>query len=102
MKPTTFPQQTVVLQRPAGMTEEECGTLAVHRTGQHCISRWQPTWRDRLRIALGGPIWLWVWSGSTQPPVALDTKSPFVIAPYDTSGTHHWRCYCETCRPPGA
>lgn len=78
MKPSRFPQQTIELQPPAGMTEAECGTLAVHQTGVQCISRWVPSWRDRLRIALGGPIWLWVWSGRTQPPVALDTESPFV------------------------
>jgi hypothetical protein len=78
MRPSRFPQQTTELQRPAGMTEKECGVLAVHQTGVHCISRWVPTWRERLEILFGRPVWLWVWSGQTQPPVALSTESPFV------------------------
>lgn len=81
MKPVRFPQQTVDLQRPAGMTEEECGSLAVFRNGEHCISCWQPSWRERLLLVLGAPVWLWVWSGSTQPPVALTVDSPFARVP---------------------
>lgn len=78
MKPTDFPEKTVVLQRPAGMTEEQCGTLAVFTDGEHCVSRWAPSWKERLLIALGAPVWLWVWSGHTQPPVAVSVDSPFV------------------------
>lgn len=89
MIPTRFPQQTVELQPPAGMTEAECGVLAVHRTGVHCISRWAPTWRERLALIFGAPVWLWVWSGNTQPPVALTTESPFVerVSWVDEPGT---------------
>jgi hypothetical protein len=71
----------VELKRPAHMTEEECGTLAVFQTGQHCISRWVPTWRERLLILVGAPIWLWVWSGNSQPPVTLSVDSPFAPVP---------------------
>ena len=82
MKPTAFPEQTIVLQRPAGMTEEQCGTLAVFTDGDHCISRWAPSWKERLLLVLGAPVWLWVWSGRTQPPVAVTVAvtvdSPFV------------------------
>jgi len=81
MKPTRFPQQTVELRRPPSMTEGECGTLAVHSNGTHCISRWQPSLGERVRVLFGAPIWLWVWSGVTQPPVALTTESPFVERP---------------------
>jgi len=77
MKPTRFPEQSVELQPPVGMTEAECGVLAVHRTDTHCISRWQPSWGERLRLIFGAPVWLWVWSGNTQPPVALTVESPF-------------------------
>lgn len=79
MKPTRFPQQTAELQPPVGMTEAECGVLAVHRTGIHCISRWRLNWRERLALVFGAPVWLWVWSGDTQPPVALTTESPFAV-----------------------
>jgi hypothetical protein len=60
------------------MTEEECGTLAVHQTSNGiCISRWVPTLSERLALILGAPVWLWVWSGRTQPPVALTINTPF-------------------------
>lgn len=79
MKPTRFPQQNAELQPPLGMTEAECGVLAVHRNGTHCISRWRPSFGERLRIALGAPVWLWIWSGMTQPPVGLTVESPFAM-----------------------
>ena len=78
MRPVPFPQQTVELQKPAGMTDEQCGALPVFRDGTYCISCWSPSWRDRLRLALGGPVWLWIWAGQTQPPVSLTLESPFV------------------------
>ncbi len=78
MKPIRFPQQTVELQKPSGMTDEECGPLPVFRDGKHCISCWSPSWRERLALALGRPLWLWVWMGNTQPPVSLDVVSPFI------------------------
>ena len=77
MKPIRFRQQTTELQRPAGFSEEDCGALAVFQDGEHCISCWRPSWSGRLLIALGQPVWLWVWSGRTQPPVALTVDSPF-------------------------
>lgn len=78
MKPSEFPEQTIVLQKPPDMTDEQCGTLAIHQTqdGQ-CISRWRGTWRDRLRFLFGGDLWLWVHSGRTQPPVYIGTEHPF-------------------------
>jgi hypothetical protein len=78
MKPIDFPEKTLDLQKPAGMTDEQCSPLPVFRDGQHCISCWAPTWRERLEILLGRPIWLWVWMGNTQPPVLLATERPFV------------------------
>jgi len=78
MKPIAFPQATIELQKPEGMTDEECGSLPVFRDGQHCISCWQPTLKERLSILLFGKVWLWVWMGNTQPPVALEgCKTPF-------------------------
>lgn len=81
MKPIRFPQQTVELQKPAGMTDEECGPLPVFRDGEHCISCWRPSWRERVALAFGRPVWLWVWMGNTQPPVSLTVESPFAPVP---------------------
>jgi hypothetical protein len=53
------------------MTEDECGTLPVATDGQVCLSLWKAGWRERLSILFFGRVWLWVYSGKTQPPVAL-------------------------------
>ena len=53
------------------MTDEECGPLPVCTDGDVCISCWQMSWRERLAALLCGRIWLWVYTGGTQPPVAL-------------------------------
>lgn len=57
---------------------DNCGTLDVFCDGTHCISLWRPTAWERIKILLTGNIWLWIHSGKTQPPVALDTVFPFL------------------------
>jgi len=71
MTPATFPQSNKVLTAPAGMAD--CGALSVYCDDQHCVSRWRPSLRERIALLFGGSVWLWVRSGSTQPPVALCT-----------------------------
>jgi len=78
MKPVEFKGQNCVLQRPQGMSQAECGPLPVFRDGRYCISCWRPGWRDRLAVLFGRPLWLWVWSGGTQPPVSVSTLHPFL------------------------
>lgn len=81
MKPVEFVGQNVVLQKPPGMTDEECGSLPILRDLQsgYCISCWQPSWRERVKIFFRGKIWLMVLSGATQPPVAITAEQPFKI-----------------------
>jgi hypothetical protein len=78
MKPVAFPESNATLQKPQGMTDEECVPLPVHRTesGQ-CISCWRLTWKDVLMIIFRRKVWLWVWSGKTQPPVCIEAESPW-------------------------
>jgi len=71
MEPRPFEQSNKTLNAPAGMTEEECGSLPVFSDGNQCISLWQMTWRERFSALFFGKIWLFVWSGQTQPPVSL-------------------------------
>jgi hypothetical protein len=78
VNPIPFRQQTVKLSPPEGMSAAACGWLPVFRDGMHIISCWRPSWRERIALALGRPVWLWVWSTTTQPPVALTVESPFV------------------------
>lgn len=76
MTPSDFPQSNGTLQKPPTMTDEECSPLKVHRALSHnaYISCWRPTWRERLAILFGSPVWLWVY-GERHPPVALDTTT---------------------------
>lgn len=71
MQPVDFPEKTIDLQKPASMTDEECGPLPIYRDGTVCVSCWRPTWRERFSILFFGRIWVHVWSGLSQPPIAL-------------------------------
>jgi len=71
MNPIDFPESNKNLLKPDGMTDEECGSLPVLTDGKICLSLWQPSWRERLSILFFGRVWLYVWSGQTQPPVSL-------------------------------
>lgn len=76
MKPIDFPEANRTFAKPANMTDEECAPLRVHDTGEALISCWRPGWRDRFRLLLGRPIWLWI-IGRAQPPVAIEVEDPF-------------------------
>lgn len=71
MEPMRFEQANKTLLAPQGMTEAECGSLPVFSDGKECVSLWKMTWRERLSVLLFGKIWLFVYSGQTQPPVAF-------------------------------
>lgn len=76
MQPIDFPEKTDVLNKPATMTDEECGSLPIYRDPRRtvCVSCWRPTWRERLSILFFGKIWVHVHSGVSQPPIALEGK----------------------------
>lgn len=71
MEPINFPQATKTLGPPKGMTKEECGDLPVFTDGAQVISLWKMTWRERLSALFFGKVWVYVWSGQTQPPISL-------------------------------
>jgi hypothetical protein len=73
--PIDFPQSNGSLAPPSGM--DNCGGLRLFRDGESCISCWQPTEAEREAIAAGAPVWLWVISGPTQPPVSVCAESPW-------------------------
>ena len=81
MKPIDFPQSTKVLQRPGTMSESECQSLPVWNDGKQCVSCWKPTIMERIKILLGGNVWLGVLSGKTQPPVFVTGERVFEKAP---------------------
>lgn len=75
--PIGFGEANCILQRPEGMTAEECVSLEVFRDGKYCVSRWQLNDDDMEELKRnGGKIYLMV-VGATQPPVAVAVKTPF-------------------------
>lgn len=76
MIPTTFPQANKKLLAPKGM-EDNCGTLPVYCDGKLCISCWNLTWKERLKLLWTGNLWVYIISGQTQPPIALDVENPW-------------------------
>ena len=71
MEPSAFPEATKVLKAPADMGEHECGSLPVWSDGHICTSLWKPSLQERLSILFFGNVWLSIFSGQTQPPVAI-------------------------------
>lgn len=75
MKPLKFKEAQIELKKPASMTDEECGSLWVHRSNQgECISAWTTSFWNRLKFLFHGKIWIGILSGPTQPPVWLECK----------------------------
>ena len=74
MKPIKFKEQTTVLSKPAGMTDEECMPLPVFSDGEQCISCWELSFIERLKVLFFGRVWLGLYSGKTQPPVWLNVN----------------------------
>lgn len=87
MTPTRFDEANKILTKPAGMTDEECGSLPTYADGHQTISCWRPTWRERLSILFFGRVWLQVMFGKTQPPVALSGARTIFEKP---QGGRHW------------
>lgn len=78
MKPSKFKEAHIELKKPASMTDEECGSLWIHKHEGQCISLWKTTFWERLKFLFHGNIWIGVNSGQTQPPIWLDcTKTIF-------------------------
>lgn len=77
MKPVTFKHHSKILAKPVSMTEEQCESLPILQLGDTNISCWKAGWKDRLRILFTGKVWLGVLSGTSQPPVYVESKKPF-------------------------
>lgn len=80
MKPIAFAQANKDLQ-PSGQQYSgdvtQVVSLPVFTNEEQCISCWQLSIWERLQLLFSGKLWLQVLSGSTQPPVAFRTDSPF-------------------------
>ena len=68
-----FPESNKMLRPPSGMTEKECGSLAVLSYAGDRIhaSKWRMSFRERISALLFGRCWVFVHMPKTQPPIAL-------------------------------
>jgi len=76
MKAMKFEQANRIFTKPTGMSDDECLSLPAFSDGTHLISCWHFSLKERLAVLFRGQLWLWI-AGQSQPPVALETKSPF-------------------------
>lgn len=61
----------------ASPPDRDYADLPVARVGEHRVSRWQPTERERKAIAEGGDVWLLVVGA--QPPVLVTGEAPVLV-----------------------
>ncbi len=78
MKPVNFPERNMTLHKPENMTDEECQPLEIYTDGKKCISKWKLSFKERIQVLFKGHVWLWIFSGHTQPPVSLEIDYPFI------------------------
>lgn len=78
MIPIDFPERNRVLEKPPGMTDQQCMDLEIFTDGLNCVSCWQLNKEELELIQKTGKIYLIVVSGTTQPPVSLHVESPFI------------------------
>jgi hypothetical protein len=57
---------------------QEVGDLPVYRDGVQVVSCWRPSLGERLRLLLGGRVWLLVATPVTHAPVCITAERPFV------------------------
>lgn len=81
MIPVDFPERNKVLEKPKGMTDEECHDLEIFTDGKQCVSCWKLNKEELELIQQTGKIYLGVVSGQTQPPVWIAVENPFVTQP---------------------
>lgn len=74
MKPITFPEVNVEVAK----NQSEYGTLPAFHSSEregHVVSRWRPTFKERIRLAFGADIWVCVMTfGNALQPSVLTTS----------------------------
>lgn len=78
MQPIDFPGANLILKAPPEWDTESQGpcidlhVLRVNDDNEHyMLSKWKPTWRERLLLLLGRPVELRIATTTTHPPVML-------------------------------
>lgn len=75
--PIEFDEANLKLTAPKG-DEDTVREMPAYTDGEFCVSCWQLSPEEMKELAANdGKLWLWVWSGKTQPPVCIDVDNPF-------------------------
>lgn len=73
MKPINFPGQNCVFAR----NQPQYLQLPAHQSENRVTTCWFPTWRERLRLIFGAPVWLQVLNfGEPLQPQKLTVGKP--------------------------
>jgi hypothetical protein len=82
--PVEFKGANGNLSKPNGMDDLQCCSLPVFKNGVNCVSCWELTEEDLLEIAKTKRIYVSVWSGKTQPLIAVGNENSIrlLIADY--------------------
>lgn len=87
MTPQFFPEANAIMRRPACMTEEQCADVQAFVDGQQVITCWKPTETERVKIALGEPVWLVIWGRMVMPPALVTADKPPLVDVMITTST---------------
>ncbi len=77
MNPIRFTEANIVMCAPPGL--QTCHDVHALKLEQAIITCWQPTPEERVRIAMGEPVWLSL-IGNTMQPAWVGCEAPFVVS----------------------
>ena len=76
-EPVPFRESNRTLTAPPGPEYSDVCELPIFCNGQVCISKWRLTEAEIAEIIRTKHVWIHVWSGETQPPIAVGAERPF-------------------------
>ncbi len=75
--PIPFREATRIIERPANMTVEECGSMEIFQDSVQMVSRWQFSDEEIAELKLnGGKVYMQVM-GQMHPPIYVSPLRPF-------------------------
>lgn len=85
MQPVDFPEKNFTFNKPSSMTDDQCGSLPVHRTKDIdgfpvIISKWKLSPEELAEVARHGHVYLNIY-GQGMPPVSVYADNPFTPPP---------------------
>lgn len=80
MKPVKFKEAQTLLSAPEGWEDSIkplwTATSRLSNGQKMMTSCWQPSWKDRIRVLMGWPVWHHTL-GDEHPPIEVTTDLPF-------------------------